>query len=177
MYVIGFLCVSLGSSTVQLHDSLGSRRACSYSMEGFSSQNSYHAWGVYYRRVAFSCGFCGQKDSMQRIFINRCFLFTVGSVCHLKRFMTGSRNPLMDVENRRWCNRGAEVAETAVKWLLCWEFRRAGKAMRQVYQFWWRLCREISVLPCSNITCLRFICICDLFAGSSSYTEIWIFLF
>jgi hypothetical protein len=28
MHVIGFLCASLGSSTVQLHDSLGSRRAC-----------------------------------------------------------------------------------------------------------------------------------------------------
>jgi hypothetical protein len=28
MDVIGFLCVSLGSSTIQLHDSLGSRRAC-----------------------------------------------------------------------------------------------------------------------------------------------------
>jgi hypothetical protein len=28
MDVTGFLCVSLGSSTVQLHDSLGSRRAC-----------------------------------------------------------------------------------------------------------------------------------------------------
>jgi hypothetical protein len=39
MDVIGFLCVSLGSSTVQLHDSLGSRRACSCSEAGFSSQN------------------------------------------------------------------------------------------------------------------------------------------
>jgi hypothetical protein len=28
MKVIGFLCVLLGSSTVQLHDSLGSRSAC-----------------------------------------------------------------------------------------------------------------------------------------------------
>jgi hypothetical protein len=37
MDVIGFLCVSLGSSTVQLHDSLCSRRACSEA--GFSSQN------------------------------------------------------------------------------------------------------------------------------------------
>jgi uncharacterized membrane protein len=37
--VIGFLCVSLGSSTVQLHDSLGSRRTCAYSEAGFSSQN------------------------------------------------------------------------------------------------------------------------------------------
>jgi hypothetical protein len=33
--------VSLGSSTVQLHDSLGSRHACSCSEAGFSSQNGY----------------------------------------------------------------------------------------------------------------------------------------
>jgi hypothetical protein len=39
MDVIGFLCVSLGSSTVQLYDSLGSRRACSCSEASFSSQN------------------------------------------------------------------------------------------------------------------------------------------
>jgi hypothetical protein len=39
MDVIGFLYVSLDSSTVQLHDSLGSRRACSCSEDGFSSQN------------------------------------------------------------------------------------------------------------------------------------------
>jgi hypothetical protein len=39
MDVIGFLCVSLGSSTVQLHDSLGSRRARTCSETGFSSQN------------------------------------------------------------------------------------------------------------------------------------------
>jgi hypothetical protein len=38
MDVIGFLCVSLGSSTVQLHDSLGSRRGCACSEAGFSSQ-------------------------------------------------------------------------------------------------------------------------------------------
>jgi hypothetical protein len=39
MDVIGFTCVSLGSSTVQLHNSLGSRRACSSSEFRFSSQN------------------------------------------------------------------------------------------------------------------------------------------
>jgi hypothetical protein len=39
MEVIGFLCVSLGSSTVHLHDSLGSRSACACSEVGFSSQN------------------------------------------------------------------------------------------------------------------------------------------
>jgi hypothetical protein len=41
----------------------------------------------------------------------------------------------------------AEVAETPVKRLLCCGFRRTGKAMGQVYQCWWRICREINVLP------------------------------
>jgi hypothetical protein len=39
--VIGFLCVSLGSSTVQLHDSLCSRRVCACS--GFSGRNGNRA--------------------------------------------------------------------------------------------------------------------------------------
>jgi hypothetical protein len=43
--------------------------------------------------------FCGQKDSMQRIFIKKCFLFTVGSVCCVKRFTTGLRNSLKEVQN------------------------------------------------------------------------------
>jgi hypothetical protein len=36
--------------------------------------------------------FCGRSNSMQRIFIDKSFLFMVGSVCHVKRFKTGSRN-------------------------------------------------------------------------------------
>jgi hypothetical protein len=43
MDVIGFLCVSLGSSTVQLHDSLDSRRVCACSEADFSSQNGDRA--------------------------------------------------------------------------------------------------------------------------------------
>jgi hypothetical protein len=43
MNVIGFPYVSLGSSTVQLHDRLGSRRACACSEAGFSSQNGDRA--------------------------------------------------------------------------------------------------------------------------------------
>jgi hypothetical protein len=39
MDVISFLCVSPGSSTVQLHDSLASRCTCICSEAGFSSQN------------------------------------------------------------------------------------------------------------------------------------------
>jgi hypothetical protein len=37
------------------------------------------------------------------------------------------------------------VAETTVKTLLCCGFRRNGKAMGQVYQCWWKICREINV--------------------------------
>jgi hypothetical protein len=60
MNLIWFICVSLGSSTVQLHDSLGSRRA-SCSEAGFSSQNGNPAWGIYYRRTAFCCTFLEAK--------------------------------------------------------------------------------------------------------------------
>jgi hypothetical protein len=43
MDVIDFPFVSLGSSTDQLHDSLGSRRACARSETGFGSQNGDRA--------------------------------------------------------------------------------------------------------------------------------------
>jgi hypothetical protein len=46
---------------------------------------------------------------------------------------------------RRGWNRGAQVTETTVKRLLCCGFRRNGKVMGQVYQCWWRICREINV--------------------------------
>jgi hypothetical protein len=39
---------------------------------------------------------------------------------------------------------GAEVAATTVKIFLCRGFRRAGKAMGQVCQCWWRIFREIN---------------------------------
>jgi hypothetical protein len=42
-------------------------------------------------------GFYGQMDSMQGLSIKICFLFTVGSVCCVKRFTTGplKKNTLM----------------------------------------------------------------------------------
>jgi hypothetical protein len=39
----------------------------------------------------------------------------------------------------------AEVAEITVERLLCCGFQRIDKAMGQVYQCWWRICREINV--------------------------------
>jgi hypothetical protein len=140
---MGFLCVPLGSSTVQLHDSLRSRRSCTCSEVGFSSQNVGRTWGVCTNKERLPlCAFCGQKDSMQRIFINKCFLFTMGSVCRVKRFI--SRWQTFRWWWRGW-NESAEGAETTVKRLLCCGFRRSGKAMGQVYQWWWRICREINV--------------------------------
>jgi hypothetical protein len=50
---------------------------------------------------SFSAFFCGQKDSIQRIFIKKCFLFTEGTGYRVKRFTTGSRNPLKDVRKSR----------------------------------------------------------------------------
>jgi hypothetical protein len=48
------------------------------------------------------------------------------------------------------------------KRLVCYGFRRTGKAMGQVYQCWWRICREINVFfQGSNITCFTF------------YTHLW----
>jgi hypothetical protein len=65
---------------------------------------------------------------MQRIFINKCFLFTVGNVCRVKRFRLAGKR-FVDEEVETGC---AEVAETTVKRLLCCGFRRTGKATGQV---------------------------------------------
>jgi hypothetical protein len=35
--------------------------------------------------------FCGQKDTTRKTFVKKFYLFTVGSVCRLKRFSLGSK--------------------------------------------------------------------------------------
>jgi hypothetical protein len=89
MNVRGFLCVSVGSSTVQLHDSLGNRGPCACSVAGFIIQNGVLGEHSTEEHRCVVC-FCEQKDSMQRIFIKNFFFFTVGSVCRVKLFTTGS---------------------------------------------------------------------------------------
>jgi hypothetical protein len=89
MYVIEFLCVSLGTNTFQLHDGLGSRRACALSEAGVIVKMATVLEEFISEKQLLFCVFCGQKDSMQRIFIKKCFLFTVGSVRRVKRFTTG----------------------------------------------------------------------------------------
>jgi hypothetical protein len=69
---MGFLCVSLGNSTVQLHDSLGSRRTCACSEAGFSSQIGDRARGLYYRRTAlcYAFFFVGKRTQRKKIYIH-----------------------------------------------------------------------------------------------------------
>jgi hypothetical protein len=70
----------------------------------------------------------GQKDTVQRIFIKKCFLLTVGSVSHKavppggKRFADDEE---VETEVRNWLRQQPKD---------CCGFRRTGKAMRQVYQ-------------------------------------------
>jgi hypothetical protein len=66
MDVIGFLSVSLGSSTVQFHYTIGNRRTCACSEAGFSSQNGDRALGMYYRRAAFCCAFFVGKRNQSK---------------------------------------------------------------------------------------------------------------
>jgi hypothetical protein len=104
MDVTRFLYVSLGSDTVQFHDSLGSRRACAYSEAGFSSQNGDMLKECTAEEQCFFCTFCGQKNLMQRVLIKKCFLFTTGSVCRVKRF-TSKRFAVdeeVETEVRKW---------------------------------------------------------------------------
>jgi hypothetical protein len=50
--------------------------------------------------------FCGQNNLMQKIFIMKCFLFMVESVCHVKRFTTGGKrfadDEEVETEVRKW---------------------------------------------------------------------------
>jgi hypothetical protein len=51
-------------------------------------------------------------------------------------------------------------------------FRRTGKAMGQVYECWWRICREINVFFRFECHVLGFISICGPFTGSPSYHKL-----
>jgi hypothetical protein len=50
--------------------------------------------------------FCGQKYSMQKIFIKKYFLLAVGSVCRVKRFTAGDKrfagDEEVEKEVRQW---------------------------------------------------------------------------
>jgi hypothetical protein len=144
MDVISFLCVLLGSSTVQLHDSLRSRRACMCSEAGFSSPNRDCLRTVVPKISAVLCGFLWTKLLHAKDISKEMFLLYGGKCLSHKavhnwveKFSQGRSNVADDARP------GAEVSETTIKRLLC-----CGKAMGEVYKYSRRICREINVFSC-----------------------------
>jgi hypothetical protein len=101
--------------------------------------------GVLPKGSVLLCDFCGQKDSMQRIFTKKCFLFTVGSAYCVKQFTSGSRNMAI-------VSLMTEEVETQVQKCLSQQskdfyavgFDALVKAIGHVYHCWWRICQEIN---------------------------------
>jgi hypothetical protein len=90
----------------------------------------------------------------------------MGSVCRVKQLKIRWQTFADDEEVE------TEVPITTVKRLLCCGFSRTGKAMEQVYQRWWGICREVNVFFQVRISpVLRFISIYDLFTDSLLYNE------
>jgi hypothetical protein len=62
--------------------------------------------GVLPESSVLLCVSCGQKDLLQRIFIEKCFLFTMGSVRRVKRFHLGGKrfagDEEVETELRKW---------------------------------------------------------------------------
>jgi hypothetical protein len=118
--------------------------------------------------------FCGQKDSAQRIFITKCFLFMVGSVWRVKRFVTRSRNSLKGVRKPQVMSDQVALVQ---KWLRqhSKDFYAAGfdALVKRWDKFISMLVEDMSRnksfshVPISHV--LRFISICVLFTDSSSY--------
>jgi hypothetical protein len=83
---------------------------------------------------------------MQRIFIKKCFLFTVGSFCRVKRFTTEAENSLKVIRKSQM------MPDQVQKWLrqqpkdFCATGINALGKQWDVCQCWWRICREIKVL-------------------------------
>jgi hypothetical protein len=147
MDVIGFLFVSLGSSTVQFHESLGSRCACSEA--GFSSQNGDRVWGVYYPRTRFCYTFFVGKRTQCKD-IHKEMFPVYGGKCLSRKAVHNwvekfSQGRLKVADDAQPGHPGAEVAETRVIRFLCWRVQCIGKAMGQVYQCRWRVLWEIKV--------------------------------
>jgi hypothetical protein len=82
---------------------------------------------------------------------------------------------LMTKRLKRSCGSGRDNSQ---KTSMCCGFRRTGKAMGQVYQCWWKICREINAFSRFEYhMLLLFISICDIFTDSPSYNSQAVVLF
>jgi hypothetical protein len=134
MDVMGFLYVSLDSSTVQPHDSLGSRSTCTCSETGFSSQNGDLAWRGIAEEQHPVVSFLWAKGLSAKDIHKEMFPVYVG-----KRLSCKVVPPSWQTFHwwQRGWNTGVKVAETTVEGLLCCGFWHTGKVIGQVYQCWW----------------------------------------
>jgi hypothetical protein len=90
--------------------------------------------------------FCGQKDSLQRISIKKYFLFTVESVCRVKRFTIGSVNSLKDVRKSHMMpNQVRKWLRQQSKGLYAAGFDALVKRWDKCISVGGGLCREINV--------------------------------
>jgi hypothetical protein len=111
----------------------------------------------------------GQKNSLQRIFINKYFPFEVGSVFRVKRFTTGSRNSykavrksqMMPDEVRKWLRQNSFMLQASTHW------RSDGTSVSMLVEDTPRY-KYFSHVRISHA--LGFIYICVLFADCPSYT-------
>jgi hypothetical protein len=129
MDVMGFLCVSLGSSRVQLHDSLGT--SCTYACAevGFSGQNRDHAREVCYQRAVRCCAFffwgwvkglnakCIHKEKFP-VYCQKCLSC---KVVHkwVEKFSQGRSKVTNDPPPSHWCGSGCDDNQkTSMLWIL-----------------------------------------------------------
>jgi hypothetical protein len=165
MDVIGFLCVSLGSSTVQLHDSLGFRHACACSEAGFSSQYD-RPWGVYYWEQCFIVRYLWAKWLNAEGITKEVFPLYVGKGSSLKvvhdcAAIVSLMKRLKRKSGNGWDNSQKDFYAVwfdvrAMLWDECVEDMSRNK------MFFFLRFRMSHVL--------RFITICDLFPYSPYYT-------
>jgi hypothetical protein len=146
MEVIYFLCVPLGSSTVQLHDSLDSRCTCACSEAGFSSQNGDRALGVCYRRAEFYCAWpegLNAKDIHKEMFPVSCWKCLSHIVIHnwFEKFSQGSSKVADDARP------GAEMGETTDFYTACFD----GTSVSMLVE---DMSRNKCFFPHSKITCV-----------------------
>jgi hypothetical protein len=83
---------------------------------------------------------------MQRIFIKKCFLFTVGSVCRVKGFTTGYINSLMDVrKSQMMTDQVRKCLRQQSKDFYADGFDALEKRLNKCINVSWRICGEINV--------------------------------
>jgi hypothetical protein len=157
MDLIDFLCVSLDSSTFQLHGRLDNRRAFACLEAGFSSQHGDSAWG-YTTEEQRSLGRVLWAKRLTAKDIHKEMFPLDGGKClsrkaihnWAEKFSQGCSRVADDARP------GAEVPETTVKRLLCCGFRRTGKRQNKCINAGGGYVEKQMFFPCQNITCWTF---------------------